>query len=166
MVRGQGDADRALMKATVLVVAIAGWGAGVSVAPDVDAWPIAGLGAQAGARSVTEGVYTAAQAARGKEHYTARCASCHGSMASVTPDMAPLLNDHVFLATWKDLSVGDLFERIRNTMPQNEAGTLSPAHTAEIVAYILSGNRFPVGDAPLAEDADALKRIMMDVRQP
>ena len=75
--------------------------------------------------------------------------------------MAPLLNDHVFQATWKDLSVGDLFERIRNTMPQNEPGTLSPAQTAELVAYILSANQLPAGGAALGEDMDALRRIRM-----
>jgi mono/diheme cytochrome c family protein len=116
--------------------------------------------------STRAGVYTADQAARGKALYTEKCASCHGSMASATPDMAPLLNDHVFQATWKALSIGDFFERIRNTMPQNQEGTLSPAQTADIVAYILSANRAPAGDVALPDNVDALKRIAMDLGQP
>ena len=121
---------------------------------------------QTSARSVREGVYTTAQASAGKVAYTEKCASCHGTLASATPDMAPLLNDWIFQDTWKSRSVGDLFERIRNTMPQNEEGTLSPQRTAQIVAYILSANQLPAGNAALAEDGDALKHIAMDAGPP
>lgn len=144
------------MKEAVLATMIVGTGTGLCAAHAL----------QAPSRSVKDGVYTSAQAARGKEVYTLKCASCHGSMEGATPDMAPLLNDHAFQAAWKDLAVGDLFERIRDTMPQNEAGTLSPEHTAEIVAYILSANRLPAGDSALGEDVDALRRIRMDAGQP
>jgi mono/diheme cytochrome c family protein len=80
--------------------------------------------------------------------------------------MAPLLNDYVFQDTWKTRSVGDLFDRIRATMPQNEPGTLTPERTAGIVAYILSANQAPPGTAPLAADVETLKAIRMDLSQP
>ena len=117
-------------------------------------------------RSVKDGVYTTAQASAGKTAYSDKCASCHGTMASATPDMAPLLNDYVFQDAWKNRSVGDLFERIRNTMPQNEPATLSPQRTAEIVAYILSANQLPAGNEALDEDLEVLKQIQMDAGQP
>jgi mono/diheme cytochrome c family protein len=144
------------MKVAVLAVAIVSAGAGLSPAAR----------SQTASRSVKDGVYTSVQAIRGQALYTVKCASCHGSMASTTPDMAPLLNDHVFQATWKDLSVGDLFERILNTMPQNEAGTLSPPQTADIVAYILSANQWPAAQSPLGDGVDALRHIRMDASQP
>jgi mono/diheme cytochrome c family protein len=121
---------------------------------------------QAPSQSVRDGVYTTGQANAGKSAYIEKCASCHGAMAGATPDMAPLLNDYVFQDTWKNRSVGELFERIRMTMPQSEPGTLSPQRTAEIVAYILSANELPAGDRPLGDEVEALKQIRMDPVQP
>ena len=117
-------------------------------------------------RTAKDGVYTAAQADAGKTAYMEKCASCHGKMAGATPDMAPLLNDYVFQDTWKNRSIGELFERIRMTMPQSEPGSLSPERTAQIVAYILSANELPPGDRALAEDVEGLRLIRMDVVQP
>jgi mono/diheme cytochrome c family protein len=118
--------------------------------------------APAAPRSPKDGVFTAAQADRGKTVYDAKCAVCHGTMASVTPDMAPLLNDYVFQGTWKNRSLADLFGKIRETMPQNEPGTLSPRDTADIVAYVLSANHLPAGDVPLPEDVETLKQIRLE----
>lgn len=132
----------------------------------VEACTVAVAAPRGGPRSVKDGVYTTAQALAGKTAYADTCASCHGTMASATPDMAPLLNDYVFQDTWKNRSVGDLFERIRNTMPQNAPSTLSPQRTAEIVAYILSANQLPAGNEALTEDLDVLNQIQMDAAQP
>ena len=121
-------------------------------------------GRQGAARSAKDGVYTADQADQGKTLYADKCASCHGTMKSITPDMAPLLNDYVFRGVWKDRSVGELFERIRDTMPQNAIGSLSGKQLAEITAYVLNANELPSGAAPLAEDVDVLKQIRLDVK--
>jgi len=117
--------------------------------------------AQAPSRSVQDGVYTVAQATRGGALYEDKCASCHGATTDITPGMAPLLGDYVFQDTWKGRSVGDLFERILNTMPQSAPGTLSPQETAEIIAHILSANRAPAGDVTLADAVAPLKQIQM-----
>lgn len=117
-------------------------------------------------RSVRDGVYTSAQADQGKATYSEKCASCHGNMATATPDMAPLLNDYTFQEAWKNRSVGQFFDRIRRTMPQNEPGTLSPQSTAEIVAYILSANKLPPGEVALPAEAEALGEIRLDAVEP
>ena len=121
---------------------------------------------QAPPRSAKEGVYTTEQANRGKPVYDGKCASCHGSMSSVTPDMAPLLNDSGFQNLWKDRSLAQLFSRIRETMPQDKPNTLSPEDTADIVAYILNGNQLPAGDMPLPTDLEILKEIRVDAGEP
>jgi len=121
---------------------------------------------QAAPRSVKDGVYTTAQANQGKKVYDEKCAECHGTMASATPDVAPLLNDHVFRTTWKDRSLGELFDRIRETMPQDEPGTLSPQQLADLIAYILRANALPAGEVALAHDVGTLSQIRFDAGQP
>jgi mono/diheme cytochrome c family protein len=117
-------------------------------------------------RSAKEGVYTIEQAARGKTVYDQQCASCHGNMATVTPEMAALLNDSGFQNLWRDRSLARLFSRIRETMPQDKPGSLSPEQTAEIIAYILSANQLPAGDAVLPHDLEILKDIRLDAGEP
>ena len=117
-------------------------------------------------RSAKEGVYSAAQANQGKTVYVEQCASCHGTMESVTPDMAPLLNDTGFQNLWRDRSLARLFSRIQETMPQDKPGTLSPEQTADIIAYILSANQLPAGDGALPGDVEVLKDIRLDAGEP
>ncbi len=112
-----------------------------------------------GLRSVRDGVYTTAQADQGQAVYDDKCAVCHGTMATISPDMAPLLNDHTFRARWTSRSLAELFELIRETMPQDEPGTLSPQQSADLIAYILSANRLPAGDAALTGDVERLSQI-------
>ncbi|MDE2907562.1 MAG: cytochrome c, partial [Acidobacteriota bacterium] len=113
---------------------------------------VAAPAAQDQPRSVNDGVYTAAQAARGQVLYDDQCASCHGPIRAFVPEMAALLGDHTFRANWRGRPLDELFGLIRETMPQDAPGTLSPRQSAEIVAYILSGNRKPAGETPLADD--------------
>ena len=121
---------------------------------------------QAADRSAKDGVYTTVQADQGKTLYDEQCESCHGTMASVTPDLAPLLNDYVFQTTWKDRSLAELFERIRDTMPQDEPGTLSPEQLVDLIAYILSANQLPPGEEALPQDSETLMHIRLDAGQP
>ena len=121
---------------------------------------------EAASRSVKDGVYTTIQASQGQVAYDEKCAECHGTMESATPDMALLLNDHVFLSDWQGRSLGELFERIRDTMPQEEPRSLSPLELVDLIAYILSANRFPPGDAALAHDGETLGGIRFDAGQP
>ena len=51
---------------------------------------------------------------------------------------------------------------IIETMPQDAPGTLTPEETAGIVAYILQGNRVPVGGTELPHDPVALADIPFD----
>jgi mono/diheme cytochrome c family protein len=135
-------------------LAAKGSGAFVVALVSLSALTLSGVRAQqVAARSVKDGVFTIVQAKQGKIVYEEHCLECHGTMASATPDMAPLLNDYVFRASWKDRSLAELFDKIRNTMPPNKAGTLSPQQLVDLVAYILSANALPAGDVPLTDEA-------------
>jgi len=112
--------------------------------------------------SVRAGIYTTAQAEQGQAVYDDQCVSCHGPLTAFVPEMAALLADHTFRNRWAGRSVGELFALIRDEMPQDAPGTLSPEQTADLVAYILSGNRLPAGEAPLTGDVEQLSRISFE----
>ena len=119
------------------------------------------LFAQEATRSVWDGVYTEEQANRGQGLYKEHCSSCHADTL-MGGEMSPPLVGGEFMSNWNGLTLGDLFERIRTTMPQNKAGKLSREVNADITAYILSVNRFPAGKAELPHTVEFLKEIRID----
>lgn len=121
--------------------------------------------AQEGTRSVWDGVYTDAQAKRGQGLYNQHCASCHGDQLT-GGEMAPPLAGGEFLSNWNGLTIGDLFERIRKTMPLNEPGKLNRETNADITAFMLSANKFPSGKADLPTQTEVLKQIRLDATKP
>lgn len=123
------------------------------------------LRAQEGSRSVWDGVYSEEQGKRGQPRYNQECASCHGDTL-MGGESAPALAGGEFLANWDGLTAGDLFERIRKTMPQNKPGKLSREVTADILAYILSMNKFPAGDTELPHATERLNQIRIEAIKP
>ncbi|HMJ82769.1 MAG TPA: c-type cytochrome [Vicinamibacterales bacterium] len=123
------------------------------------------LHAQPPTKSVWDGVYSQAQADRGKALYSTECASCHG--AELTGgEMAPGLAGGEFISGWDGLTVGDLFERIRISMPQNAPGSLSGQQNADILAFMFSANKFPAGQTELSNSAMMLKAIKFEAKKP
>ena len=116
-------------------------------------------------RSVWDGVFTAGQAKRGQELYAKECASCHGNDLT-GGESAPALAGPGFLSNWTTQTVGDLFERTRVSMPDNDPGKLSRAQVADVVAYLLSANGFPEGKAELDKQTEVLKLIRIDAEAP
>ena len=109
-------------------------------------------------RTTNDAVFTVEQARRGEILYQGVCAPCHGA-ALTGVEAAPPLAGATFSASWSGASVADLFERIRISMPQDKPGSLGRQPTADIVAYILSYNKAPVGHTELPGDPEALKAI-------
>jgi quinoprotein glucose dehydrogenase len=121
--------------------------------------------AQPPAKSIWDGVYSEAQATRGKALYSQECASCHGSELT-GGEMAPPLSGGEFMAGWDGLTVGDLFERVRISMPQNSPGSLSGQQNADILAFVFSSNKFPAGAEEMPKEAGILKTIKFEVKKP
>jgi mono/diheme cytochrome c family protein len=109
-------------------------------------------------KTVWDGVYSDAQAGRGKKAYITHCAECHNEGLQ-GGDLAPALKGDDFLLQWNAKSMAELFERTQKTMPQSNPGGLMPQETADILAYVLQVNRMPAGQADLPGDAAALKSI-------
>jgi mono/diheme cytochrome c family protein len=116
-------------------------------------------------RSVWDGVYTHEQAERGHSLYGQHCASCHGDTLT-GGEVPPPLAGGDFLANWNGLTVGDLFERIRRSMPQDDPGRLSRQENADVLAYLLSFNKFPAGKVELAHETEILKQIRIEAAKP
>jgi S-disulfanyl-L-cysteine oxidoreductase SoxD len=116
-------------------------------------------------RSVWDGVYTEEQAKRGEAVYHKECASCHADTLIGGGGAAPLTGGN-FLSNWNGLTLGDLFDRIRKTMPQGNLGKLTKQQDADVLSYILSFNKFPAGKAELQRQVEFLREIRFEATKP
>lgn len=99
-------------------------------------------------------MFSALQVRRGNEQFSATCSACHsvGEFA-----------DSGFQARWSRRSVGDLYERIITTMPDDAPGILTPEQTINLVSYILEMNGLEAGSSNLDPDQEELDAISLSV---
>ena len=102
-------------------------------------------------RSLSEGVYSAAQATRGQAIYKAQCAECHGNALEGTVG-SPLAGDR-FLSEWSARPLSAFVDKIQKTMPFSTPGSLSRPQSSDLTAYILQVGKFPAGRTELNEAA-------------
>lgn len=100
------------------------------------------------------GVFNAAQAGRGEDTYMSICVSCHPRGTYATP---------AFRTQWTGRPLSELFEFVREKMPKNDPGSLTPDEYAQVVAYILKINDLPAGEHELPPDSEALKKIRIEL---
>lgn len=96
-------------------------------------------------RTVWEGVYTEAQAARATGIFGASCAGCH----ALTPEGNRPLSGEKFWQRNTQKSVTELLTYISTSMPNGNGGSLSQDSYNDIVALILKSNGFPAGTTEL-----------------
>jgi mono/diheme cytochrome c family protein len=116
-------------------------------------------------RSTWEGAFTKEQAKRGENLYAQYCSSCHGPDLSGNDEAAPLAGA-AFLANWDGLTVADLTERVRVSMPPNNLGKLNRQQIVDILSYVLSFNNYPAGKTELDPKAEILKQIRIEATKP
>ena len=112
--------------------------------------------------SAGSGVFTAAQAQRGKTEYAPSCAACHGIALIPSNGDVPGLTGPPFEFSWHGTTAAERFERISTTMPYNAPKSLTPQQYADILAYILQFNGYPAGTTELPPDKGALERIVIE----
>lgn len=131
------------------------------------AW-IAGVweSARAQQESTTwSGIYTDEQAALGAAVYAKSCSECH--LDDLAGDgFAPALRGPEFMSNWNGLTVGDLFERIRISMPPSEPSSVTPKEKAAILAHLFKSAGFPSGPTELAGELAPLKSIKFEATKP
>ena len=108
--------------------------------------------------TTNDGIGTDAQVKRGSDTYQMMCAACHDAQLAGS-GTAPALAGTDFSANWKDENVNSLFERIRATMPADNPGSLKRDQVADLVAFILNFNKYPLAQKDLPSDSEALKTI-------
>ena len=117
-------------------------------------FPALGFG-QSASKTTHAGVYSREQAARGQQIFLTVCKNCH------TPESH---TSEAFVAKWNGKPLSELFQYIRDQMPKNEPGSLSPEEYADVLAYVLKLNRSPAGDADLPADATETKSVRIDIK--
>jgi mono/diheme cytochrome c family protein len=129
------------------------------------AGPGSTLLARGAVKTVWDGIFTAEQAGHGAAAYAERCGSCHGPSLQGSEE-APGLAGGEFLSHYDRQTVADLFERVRTTMPQNAPATLSREQYAEVLAFLMQSNGFPVGSTPLDSRSEELAAIAFVAAPP
>jgi mono/diheme cytochrome c family protein len=102
------------------------------------------------------GIFTAAQADRGMTVYDSQCASCHELSRFKGKD---------FASAWSDKPLTDLHVAVKS-MPMDNPGSLQPQEYADILAYFLSINGYPAGQAELKGDDASIKAVKVDAVKP
>ena len=115
--------------------------------------------------SVWDGVFTEAQAARGRAIYSGACALCHGRRLNGAPDdpdmrSTPPLARARFLRIWEGRSLATLYQYTRATMPEDNPSSMTEQEYVDIVAYMLSVGGMSAGDDELQANAQSLARVI------
>ena len=153
--RDRSSATLAAFATSLVALAIS---AIVAVSPFVEARAPTAVQQAAGGTDIWKGVFTTAQADRGKAVFHAHCASCHDPSEQ---GEAPLLSGDVFMRNWEGHSVGRLYSKIIEEMPANNPESVASAQKLDVLTYILHENGFPSGATPLSGEPETLARIQI-----
>lgn len=107
-------------------------------------------------KSTKSGVYSREQAIRGLDVYLGMCKNCHAAES----------HTGTAFAKWNGKTLSELYVYIRDQMPKNAPGSLTPEENADVLAYLLKLNRMPDGNDDLPSNTDALKSIRIETSIP
>jgi mono/diheme cytochrome c family protein len=107
-------------------------------------------------KTTNSGVYTAAQAERGKKIFESKCTACH--------DTARFIGE-VFIDVWEGKPLKDVWDIASGTMPEDNPGSLPQQEYGDILAFFLSLNEFPTGDTELKGEAAAMATIKIEKKK-
>lgn len=161
--RPQNSRQMSLISRTLSVVAALGLAACASGSPEPAPAPApapasAPAAAQpdapaaGGGGGALAGLYSAAQANRGRDQFRSMCAECH---------TVPEFSDNAFKLKWSRRTLGDLYTFIHQNMPDSAPGILTPQQAVDLTAYILQLNEIPAGSAQLPADEARLGGISL-----
>ena len=144
-----------ILAGTAFVVLLAGCTSTQMGAPDGGAAPTGGAAANAAPpaeASASNAYYTETQARRGSGLFRDNCVSCHASSE---------FTGATFKRRWTNRTVGDIYEFVLYSMPDDNPGGLPQQTYADIIAYFLQLNDLPAGDTELSTSMEALMELPM-----
>lgn len=87
----------------------------------------------------------------GQQWFSSVCFECHADNVA----------DADFKAKWNGRTAYDLFDRMRNTMPDSDPGSLTYETYLALTAYLMKLNGMPSGTARLPSDSTALATVKL-----
>lgn len=133
---------------------------------------LCGCSALAAAQTPTllDGVFSKAQAQRGKTAYVRSCQGCHSSNLQGEGIEPPLIGS-LFIDAWREDKLFSLYDFIATRMPKEgrkaSPGSLTQQQYLDIVAWILERNGFPAGTQELkSEQLTTVQFVGLDGPQP
>lgn len=112
--------------------------------------------AQAPTKTTNSGVYTAAQAERGKKTFAEKCTTCHEPSR---------FSGDAFYESWNGKPLKDLWDVASGTMPEDNPASLKQQEYADIIAYFLHLNEFAPGESELQPGAAAMAAIKVEKKK-
>lgn len=106
------------------------------------------LPAVAEPRSTADAVYTKAQAKKGEKLFKQNCLVCHDKKY-----FRPVLQ------AWNGQSVGIFYDMMAGSMPESNPGGMLDSEYVDILAYIFSLSKYPVGEEKLDYRGGKLSEI-------
>jgi mono/diheme cytochrome c family protein len=158
----------AALSTTLLLVTAAAWAGQQAVPREPDA-AAAASDMLAGTRPLrlaqnapAKVSYSDEQANRGEDDYEDQCLDCHGEDLRGGLLGGAQLRGVAFEEKFGNgAPASALFLFMSTQMPPNGPGRLSPETYADLMAYVLKRNGYPVG-APLPSDFEALDALVME----
>mgnify|MGYP001182422797 FL=1 len=104
--------------------------------------------------STNDKIFSKKQAKTGQKLYEQNCLICHDKKY-----FRPVFK------SWEGQSLGTLFLVMSSSMPQGNPGSLPDKEYIDILAYMMSQNRYSTGEKELPTDVDKLNSITIKSRK-
>ena len=110
--------------------------------------------------TVWSGVYSKAEAERGRQAFRKLCGRCHGAdmKGGLT---APSLVGDKFFDRWSDLRLGDVVAYIQAAMPREHEFYVPADSARAIISLMLQESGVPAGHQPMSKDIDVQHSILI-----
>jgi mono/diheme cytochrome c family protein len=114
------------------------------------------VGNQAPTKTTNSGVYTKTQAERGQKTFSDKCSGCHEPSR---------FSGEAFHEAWDGKAMKEIWDIASGTMPEDNPGSLKQQEYGDILAYFLSLNEYPTGDAELQGNAASMAAIKIEKKK-